>query len=133
MSFVRSVAEQYPEIPVVWVQRNNVVTNTGNTTVQLPASGNFTPVGISRGVVRVKTNVVGVNATSRVFSITAIDSTNASNKIELYSGDQGVSAVGVGIDHEYAFQTDIQIGVLNVIVNVNTNNCTTDVEVAGTQ
>jgi hypothetical protein len=133
MAFVNTVATTFPGngTPTVWIQRANVATNTGNTNVTLPSSGAFTPP-LRVFDVRVKTLTLGVNATCKVALITATDSTNANNVIQIYSGDSAASAAGTAIDQTYQMgPTDITVSSINVVVNVATNNCTHDVEIAG--
>jgi hypothetical protein len=117
-------------IPVVTVQRINVTANTGATNVTLPATGAFAPTTVSRGLVRVKSNVIGVNATAQVLNITGTDGTTT---VDLSAGDAIASRAGIGIDHMYQFQSDLNLTSITVAVNIATNNSTVDVEMAGIQ
>jgi hypothetical protein len=117
-------------IPTVQVQRINVTTNTGNTTVTLPATGAFAPTTISRGLVRVKSNVVGVNATAKVAKITGTDGTTTE---DFYLGDANSSAAGEIIDETYQFQSELNLTSVSVVVNIATNNSTVDVEISGVE
>lgn len=132
MAFSNTVATTYPGngTPTITIQRANVATNTGNTNVTLPASGSFSPP-IRVAYVRVKTLTLGVNSTVKVALITATDSTNANNVIQIYPGDSAASAAGTGLDQTYELGPwDITVGSINVVVNVATNNCAHDVEIA---
>jgi hypothetical protein len=132
MAFINTVATTYPGNgqPSIWIQRSNVATNTGNTNVTLPASGSFSPP-IRLAYIRVKTLTIGVNATVKVALITITDSTNANNVVQIYPGDGAASAAGVPIDQTYDLGPwDVTASSVNVVVNVATNNCTHDVEIA---
>lgn len=129
MAFVRTIQSVLPGFgtPSIVVQRTNVTTNTGNTNVTLPATGSFSP-SAGTGMIRVKSNVIGVNATCKVALITATDNTTT---VQLYAGDAAASSAGVGIDEVFEFVTDLNLTSITVVVNVATNNCTHDVEFAG--
>ena len=129
MAFAKSVKDILPSFgsPTTTVQRSNVTTNVGATTVTLPASGNFQPT-ISTGRIRVKSLTIGANAT---FIITGITGTDGTTTISLYGGDTAASAAGVGIDRQVSFRCDLNLTSVSVVITVATTNSTCDVEIAG--
>lgn len=129
MAFVRTIQSVLPGFgtPSIPVQRVNIATNTGNTNVTFPATGSFSPT-VGTGMIRVKNNVIGVNATTKVALITGTDGTTT---VQLYAGDAAASAAGTGIDETFQFVTDLNLTSITCVVNVATNNSTVDAEFAG--
>jgi len=137
MAFIRSVSEFFSGIgtPVVYTSRTNI---NGNQAILLPSSGNFSPVPITRGFIRIKSNLVGNNCNvTSIGPVTFYDG-NASNTVV------AIPAVGVGgtlypnnsyIDQLFEFQVDIQAincNITNIITGSNTSS-TFDLEIVGTQ
>jgi len=138
MSFTKSIKSLFPGYGqcTSYGASTNVNTNTGsNVTITLntntsTSSNTVTPISqaMSNGKIRVRTNVIGVNAVSKIVSITATDGTTT---VQLYAGDANGTTAGVGLDETFDFVTNLSLNSFSVVVNVTTNNCTHDVEVGG--
>lgn len=130
MSLLKSIMAVLPGFghAGTYQKREGVATNSGgDTTITVPASGSLTPT-LSKGMIRVKTATVGVNATVLLKSVTATD---GSTTISLYAPDSAASSAGVGIERVIPFCTDLNLTSISVVLTVGTANCTHDVEVAG--
>jgi hypothetical protein len=129
MSLNRSVKQIMPGMgsATVTLQLTNVATNAGATTnVVLPTSGNFSST-IGVGKVRVKSNVIGTNATFKVVNIIGSDGTNT---VQLYAGDANATSNGAAFDEYIEFLTELKLATINVAVAVVNNNSTVDVDLA---
>lgn len=132
MSLNSSVNQIHPGFgsPTVQLQRLNVVTNAGNTTVTLPVSGSFSPTTITKGWLRVRTNSIGVNATFKIINISGTDGTST----DLFStGQANLTGAGQRMEFLIPFITELNLTSISISVNVNTNNSTMDFDLAGVQ
>ena len=137
MSFVKTIKALFPGYgqATSYGSTTNVATNaSSNTAITLStastASATVVPLvkALHQGKIRVRTNVIGVNATSGIVSITATDGTTT---LSIYGGDKANTSAGIGLDETIDFCTNLQLNSFTVTVNVVTNNCTHDVEIAG--
>lgn len=119
--------------PSVYLNTINTNTNTGAANVQLninAATGYSPNAYISFGRLRVKSNVVGANATSKVQGVWLSDGTNTR---QVYIGDPAATANGAAFDYTYDNLTsDLLVNQIIVQINVANNNGTADIEFCGT-
>ncbi len=132
MAFVVSV-KQLPVLSTsVYVNTINTNTNTGAANVQLninAATGYSPNAFVNFGRLRVKSNIVGVNATTKVQGIWVSDGTNTR---QVYVGDAAATDNGTAFDYLYdSICSDISINQVIVQINVTNNNGTCDVEFGG--
>lgn len=129
MAFVKSIRSTLLGLghATTYVKREAVSATATSHDVLLPASGSFAPT-ISSGKIRVKAATIGASAT---FIVSGITGTDGSTTVMLYGGDTAASAAGIGIDHTYAFATDLSLTSITVSIVVGANTSTLDYEVAG--
>ena len=114
-------------IPVAYSSNINL---NNNVPVVLPsATGVFAPVRPRAGYVRIKSNIISLNANIKVGPITATDGTNVAN---LYAGDAASGQNSRFYDQTFFFWYDWAVSNINITNIATTNNTATfDVEVAG--
>lgn len=117
-------------IPLVYASNINL---NANVPISLPGptaaiSFSLRPRG---GYVRVKSNLIRGNVTTKVGPITATDGTNIAN---IYAGDASATSNNLFYDSTFFFWYDWPVANIN-ITNISTtnNSATYDVEVAGIQ
>ena len=132
MAFVVSV-KQLPIIsPSVYVNTINTNTNTGAANVQLNINAitGYSPNAyVNFGRLRVKSNIVGANATTKVQGVWVSDGTNTR---QVYVGDAAATANGTAFDYLFdSIISDVSVNQVIVQINVQNNNGTCDLEFAG--
>jgi len=130
MAFVNSIAQWLAGdgIPVVYSSNLNV---NNNAAVLVPANGAFSPIKPRAGYLRIKSNIINKNVTTKVLGITATDGTNTAN---IYVGDAGATPNNLFYDSTFFFWFDWAVANIN-ITNIATtiNTATYDIEFAGMQ
>jgi hypothetical protein len=107
-----------------YVSRTAVTANIGTTVVTLPVSGSLAPTARA-GRLRVKSSVIGVNATFLVTKITVTDGTTV---VSVYEGDAAATAAGIGFSLIVDWIADINVTSVSISVTVATANSSVDAE-----
>ncbi len=131
MSFQNTIANWLAADGIPAVYASNINLNN-NVSVVLPsATGVFSPIKPRAGYVRVKSNLIRGNVTTKVGAITATDGTNIAN---IYNGDASATSNSLFYDSTFFFWFDWAVSNINVTNIATTNNTATyDVEFAGMQ
>lgn len=128
MTFSNTIAQWLAADGIPAVYASNINLNN-NVPVVLPsATGVFAPVLPRAGYVRVKSNIVNKNVTTKVGGIIA--TTADGNTINIYNGDANATANAVFYDASFFFWFDKTVSNINIVNIATTNNTATyDVEV----
>lgn len=115
-------------IPLVYASNINL---NNNVPVNLPGPALAATFALKprAGYVRIKSNKINSNVTTKVGPITATDGTNVAN---IYAGDANPTSNNLFYDSTFFFWFDWAVANINITNIATTNNTATyDVEIAG--
>jgi hypothetical protein len=129
MSFIHSIVRWLKESGAPEV-KYQLLAQSANTAITLPATGTFWPGNPRAGYVRIKQNSLTTSDTVKMGVINATDGTNIAN---VYQGDDHYTSAGTYIDRSFFFNYDWEVSKLNLNVWTGLGGSTFDIEVVGTR